>query len=239
MITLTSVTKKFGDSIAVDNLSLKLNKGEIYCLIGPNGSGKTTTIKMVTGLYLPTKGQIEVGGFDITKNPAQAKSLFGYIPDEPFIWPKLTGLEFLYFVGSVFGMDKEKMESRINSFLEIFEIGGVLDGRVEDFSRGTKQKLTIIAAFLHNPKILIIDEPIVGLDPQSAKISLTLFEKFAKKGGSILLATHTLSAAERIGHRFGLLKKGKLVEEGTLDQLVKTAGLKAVNLEEIYLKLTQ
>jgi ABC-2 type transport system ATP-binding protein len=239
MIELKQVSKKFGEKLAVKDLSLKIGKGEIFCLIGPNGSGKTTTIKMITGLLFPDGGAVAVNNLDIVKEPLLAKKIVGYIPDEPFVWEKLTGEEFIYFVAGMYGISPAETSKKLSEFLKIFPIKEILAGHFEDYSRGTKQKVTIISALIHDPQVLVVDEPIVGLDPQSATAALDLFKAFAKKGGSVLLATHTLTAAQKIGDRFGLLKDGEMVVEGSWSQLISKSKLKNPSLEEIYLELVK
>ncbi len=236
-ISLKNVTKTFGKVTAVDNLSLDIRKGELYGFIGPNGSGKTTTIKMMTGLYRPNSGTVVVGGSDIEKEPEKAKATFGYIPDEPFIYERMTGREFLYLVGALYGMRREKTTKRLESLKPIFPVEQILDEYAENYSRGNKQKLTILAALLHGPKILIIDEPIVGLDPESTRGVKKLFKDFTREGGTIFVATHTLSFAQDMCTRIGILKDGKILEEGTIKDLQKKARLESRSLEELYLRL--
>ena len=236
-ISLKNVTKTFGKVTAVDNLSLDIKEGELYGFIGPNGSGKTTTIKMMTGLYRPNSGTIVVGGSDIEKEPEKAKATFGYIPDEPFIYERMTGREFLYLVGALYGMRREMTTKRIENFKSIFPLEEILDEYAENYSRGNKQKLTILAALLHSPKILVVDEPIVGLDPESARGVKKLFKDFTREGGTIFVATHTLSFAQEVCTRIGILKDGKMLEEGTLAELKAKARLQSRSLEDLYLRL--
>lgn len=236
MIKISNLTKKFGQLVAVDNLNLEIKKGEIFGFIGPNGAGKTTTIKMLTGILAPTSGKIEIGGFDIQKKPVEAKKLIGYIPDDPYVYPELSGREFLYLVGRLFQV--KNLENKIKKLPSIYKIENIIDGPFKDYSRGNKQKLTILAALLHQPKILIIDEPILGLDPWSAQVTIKIFKDFAQKGGTIFVSTHTLSVAEEICTRIGVIDKGKLIFEGTIQKLEKVVQEKHKHLEELYLKLT-
>lgn len=238
-ILLKGVTKKFGKTTAVDNLNLDIKEGEIYGFIGPNGSGKTTTIKMMAGIYKPSAGEIEIEGHSIEKEPEKAKSIFGYIPDEPFIYERMTGREFLYLVGALYKIPKNEVAKKIEELVDLFPIKGIIDGYAESYSRGNKQKLIILAALLHSPQILLIDEPIVGLDPESARITKRLLEKFSQKGGTIFVATHTLSYIQNICTRIGVQKEGKLIVEGTLDELQKQAQSESRSLEELYLKLAK
>ena len=237
MIELSKLTKKFEGKTAVENLSIKIGPGEIYGVIGPNGSGKTTTIKMMTGIISPTDGTIKIDGVEIQEEPVEVKAKIGYIPDDPFVWEKLTGREFIHFVSSMYGLHHKTIESELLKYLKLFPIEDVLDNFVGNYSRGTKQKLTIIAALIHKPKILVIDEPIVGLDPESIERALSIFSDFSKMGGSIFLATHTLTAVQKLCNRVGLLKEGKLIEEGTIESLGKKAKISSKNIEEIYFKL--
>lgn len=232
MIKTFNLTKKFGQLVVVDNLNLEIKKGEIFGFIGPNGAGKTTTIKMLTGILAPTAGKIEIGGFDIQKEPVKTKQIIGYIPDDPYVYPELSGREFLCLMGELFRV--KNLEQKIKKLPLIYKIEKIIDGPFKDYSRGNKQKLTILAALLHQPKILIIDEPILGLDPWSAQVTIKLFKDFVQKGGTIFLSTHTLSVAEEICTRIGVIDKGRLIFEGTIKELEK----RGRHLEELYLKLT-
>lgn len=239
MIKLQEVVKKFGDHIAVNKVSLEIRPGELYSLIGPNGSGKTTIIKMVAGLLRPTGGRILVNDLDTTKEPEKTKSALGYITDEPAIWEGMTGREFLQIVGALWGMSPKEREAKIEENLKLFDLAADLNQPFEDYSRGSKQKLTILAALLHSPKVLLVDEPIVGLDPTSATEAKHLFRNFADKGGAVLLVTHTLPVAAEISDRIGLLDKGSLRAEGSLAELRSSAGLSShASLEDVYKKLT-
>jgi len=236
MIKTSNLTKRFGRLVAVNKLNLKIKKGEIFGFIGPNGAGKTTTIKMLTGILAPTSGKIEIGGIDIQKEPVKAKQLIGYIPDDPYVYPELSGREFLYLVGRLFRV--ENLEKKIEKLPTIYKIENIIDGPFKDYSRGNKQKLTILAALLHQPQVLIIDEPILGLDPWSAQVTIKLFREFVQKGGTIFVSTHTLSVAEAICERIGVIDEGKLIFEGTMEKLEKVVKEKDKHLEELYLKLT-
>lgn len=239
MLVLKNLTKKFGDFIAVDNLNLSVAGGEIYSFLGPNGSGKTTTIKMITGIYKPTAGQVLIKGYDIEKQPLAAKAVIGYIPDDPFVYEQLTGREFLHFVGTLFNIPEEVRQKKIEQLLKLFPILEVVDGYFGSFSRGTKQKLTILAALLHDPQLLIIDEPMVGLDPQSAHIFKQLLKEFVANGQrAVFVSTHSLEVAQSICSRIGIINHGQLVKEGTLAQLQQELNLKQGSLEEIFLTIT-
>ena len=238
MIELTDVSKTFGETVAVDNLSLRVEPGEIFGFLGPNGAGKTTTIKMMTGLYRPTKGRLVIGGYDIAVEPLKAKALIGYIPDEPFVYEQLTGVEFLSFIGAVYGIPEPERRRRIEKLLRIFPIAEVVDGYFGDFSRGTKQKITILAALLHEPRVLIIDEPMVGLDPQSVRIVKDLLRDFVAGGErAVLMSTHSLNIAESVCGRIAIINRGRLQQEGTLDELRHKAQMDQGSLEELFLKI--
>ncbi|MBI4457729.1 ABC transporter ATP-binding protein [Candidatus Uhrbacteria bacterium] len=236
-LELKNVTKKFGDLTAVKQLSLHVHPGEIYGLIGPNGSGKTTTIKMIAGLYRPTKGSLKVAGIDTGEGPIAAKRLVGYVPDDPVAYGRLTGREFLEFVGELYGMERDRRDRAIEKLLADYRLGVLADGLFELYSRGNKQKISFIAALLHEPKLLLVDEPMVGLDPESARITERLLQAFADRGGTVLLSTHTLSVAEDVCHRLGILKEGELVEEGRISQLKTAAGMDRGSLTDIYTKI--
>lgn len=238
-ISLERLTKRFGPLTAVQDLSLHVDPGEIYGLIGPNGSGKTTTVKMLTGLYRPTAGRIVVGGMDLLATPEPAKRAMGYVPDEPFIYDRLSGREFLHLMGELYGVPRAARAARIDRLLPIFPLAAVIDTYAGSYSRGNKQKLAILAALLHQPRVLVIDEPIVGLDPESAITTRELLRTFAAEGGAILLCTHTLAFAEALCHRLGLLRDGVLVHEGDLASMRRTAARPDASLEALYLHFTR
>lgn len=239
MLKVEQLTKKFGSSVAVDGVNFSIGHGEVFSLIGPNSSGKTTIVKTIAGLLHADKGQVVIGGYDIATQPLLAKNLIGYIPDEPSLWSGITGEEFLHFVGALYGIDAKARTKRIIELLPIFHLEDIQKDYFENYSRGNKQKFSILAALLHEPKLLLVDEPIVGLDPESAQIARALFAEFAKNGGSVLLVTHTLPVAEVISTRIGVLKNGKLLSVGTLSELRTEAGTKEhSSLEDIYTMLT-
>ncbi len=237
MLILKKLTKKFSSITAVNNLSLEIPKGEVFILVGPNGAGKTTTIKMICGIYKPNAGEVLIDNIDVQKEPEKAKTKIGYIPDDPFIYDKLSGRDFLYFVGSLFLMSKNQIAQQIKKYLEVYPITDLLDIPFASLSRGSKQKFSIIAALIHNPNLLVIDEPIVGLDPESANATKDLFLDFKSNGGTIFLSTHTLSFAEKIADIIGILHKGKLIETGTITQLRKKAHSQKASLEDLFLKI--
>ncbi len=240
MLEVKNLNKKFGNTTAINDISFQINPGEIYSLIGPNGSGKTTIVKIIAGLLQADSGEILVGHNNINTKGEEVKSITGYISDEPAIWSNLTGEEYLNFVGALYNISEKEKEKRIQELLMIFNLQGIEKGYFQDYSRGNKQKFTILAALLHRPKLLLIDEPIVGLDPTSSEITQSELKKFAHAGGAVLLVTHTLSVAQAISSRIGILKNGKLITSGTYHELAYQAkkGDNA-NLDIIYKVLTK
>jgi len=239
MLELKKTSKQFNRTQAVKEVDLKIEPGKIFSLIGPNGSGKTTIIKLVAGLLRPTSGRIIINGVDMGLEPVRAKSHVGYIPDEPTAWDAVTGEEFLHLVGALYGIPEKERTRQIPDLLDRFGLAGVEKDYFEDYSRGNKQKFTILAALLHSPKLLLIDEPIVGLDPVSAEKAENIFREFAGQGGSVLMVTHTLPVAERVSDRIGLLDQGRLAAAGSLDHLRSQAGLdKTAGLDRVYKNLT-
>lgn len=239
MLAVKNLTKQFGSHAAVHDVSFSVAANEIFSLIGPNGSGKTTIVKNIVGLLHPSIGSVTVGGFDVVEKPREAKSLIGYIPDEPNVWQKMTGEEFLHFVGTLYEMDEESRIRKIRELLPIFHLEKITGQYFEEYSRGNKQKFSILAALLHSPRLLIIDEPIVGLDPTSARIAQRVFADFASGGGAILLVTHTLSVAQILATKIGVLKNGRLVASGTFEELKKEAGIHkhSATLDDVYAAL--
>jgi len=240
VVDINNLSKTLGNLPAIDNLTFSHAKREKIALIGPNGSGKTTLVKLITGLLRPAAGTIKIQGIDVAVDPVRTKSLLGYVPDEPSVWNHLTGEEFLHLVGSLYGIDQDKRKSRIENLLAIYDLRGVEKGYFQNYSRGNKQKFAVLAALLHEPKLLVIDEPIVGLDPESISATKKLLTEFAKDGGTVLMVTHLLQIAQDIATTIGVLKLGKLIEFGSLSKLREKAHLSAnVPLEEVYLRLTQ
>ena len=239
MIELRNVTKKFGSFTAVDNISLVVPAGEFFGFLGPNGAGKTTTIKMMAGLFAPTSGQILMNGYDVVKNPIEAKSFTSYVPDQPFLYDKLTGREFLYFIGGLYKMDKKAIAKKIEEVIEHFDIGEWVDKRTEDYSQGMRQRVTIAAALVHEPKAFIIDEPMVGLDPKSAKIVRETLKMMARQGVSIFMSTHSLPTAEELCDRVGFIKDGRLVFLGTQENLQTYKQKFDGKFESVFLELTK
>jgi len=239
MIDLRSVTKKFGSFTAVDNISLVVPPGDLVGFLGPNGAGKTTTIKMMAGLFSPTSGQIFINGYDTVKEPLQAKSVTSYVPDQPFLYDKLTGREFLYFIGGLYKMEKKIVARKIEEVIGHLEIGEWVDKRTEDYSQGMRQRVTIAAALIHEPKVFIIDEPMVGLDPRSSKIVRETLKLMARRGVSIFMSTHSLSIAEELCDRVGFIKDGRLVFLGTQENLQAYKQKFDGRFESVFLELTK
>ncbi len=239
MLEIKNLSKKFSDFMAVKDVSLKLEKGEFFSLIGPNGSGKTTIIKNILGLLHPSSGDVLIEGKSIKSSALKAKALMGYIPDEPRIWTHITGEEFLYFSGALYGMKKEEIAKKIPNLLNHFSLEGIAKKYFENYSRGNKQKFVILAALLHNPKLILIDEPIVGLDPKSAKTAMDLMSNFCKEGGTVFMTTHTLQVAQKYSSRIGVLHEGRIIAVDNLEGLRERVGNKEASLSEIYFNFTK
>ena len=238
MIEIEGVVKRFGSHTAVAGLDLKVQTGEIFGFLGPNGAGKTTTVKCVTGLLKPTAGRVRVAGFDLATQTLEAKRSMGLVPDEPFVYPKLTGVEYLRFVGELYGARLSDMKARIPDLLEMFELapwGGEL---VESYSHGMRQKLVLAGILLHEPKVLILDEPMVGLDPKSGRLVKDIFLKLAERGTTIFMCTHVLEIAEKLCDRVGIMIEGRMIACGTVAELEAQAKTKGSDLEGIFLSLT-
>jgi ABC-2 type transport system ATP-binding protein len=239
MIQIQNLTKKFGDFTAVDGLSLRVETGEFFGFLGPNGAGKTTTIKVMTGLYAPTSGGVQINGFDIQREPLKAKERLGYVPDMPFLYDKLTGREFLFFKGGLFGIDKRILQSKIEETVDRFEMGDWVDKRTEDYSQGMRQRLTIAATLLHDPNVIIIDELMVGLDPRSARIVKDALKERTHTGGVVFMSTHSLPTAEELCDRIGIIHHGKLIFLDTLGKLRDQKQKLDGTLESLFLELTK
>ena len=239
MLKLTNLTKKFGNFTAVNNINLEIKAGDFFGFLGQNGAGKTTTIKMITGLYKPTLGTVQVDGYDIQKDHIEAKKLIGYIPDQPFLYEKLTGREFLYFCGGINNIEKNIVKNKIDETIEQLNIDDWIDKRSEEYSQGMKQRISIASALLHNPKLIIVDEPMVGLDPQSALIIKNVLKERAEKGAAIFMSTHSLNVAEEICSRIGIIKDGKMIFEDENEVIEQIISSDHQNLESLFLHLTR
>ncbi|MGQ9602612.1 MAG: ABC transporter ATP-binding protein [bacterium] len=238
MISIRNLTKKYDSLTAVEDLSLDIRPGEVFGFLGPNGAGKTTTIKMICGLLLPTSGTVSICGYDVVRQPMQAKSRIGLVPDTPVIYKKLTGREFVRFVGELYGVDSAIIDRRCNEIFEIFELNNSADQLIETYSHGMKQKVMITAALVHDPDVLVLDEPTVGLDPRSAKVIKDLLRGLSKNGKTVFMSTHILEIAERVCDRVGIINKGKLIAIGSIDDLKSKSKHGLVSLEDIFLELT-
>lgn len=240
MLTIQDVSKSYqkGKVKAVDGLNLNVLPGEIFGFLGPNGSGKTTTIKMIVGLLRQDKGEITVQGKSTLKDPMGVKQIVGYVPDNPDLYDKLTGLEYLNFIADVYRVDNVTRRQRILRMLEMFELQNAVGDLIGSFSHGMKQKLALTAALVHDPLLLILDEPMVGLDPRSAHLFKELMNEHCKKGNTVFFSTHVLDVAERLCHRVGIIKHGHLIASGTMEELRKDAA-ETRTLESIFLELTE
>lgn len=242
MIETQGLTKRYGDLVAVDSLDLKVEPGEIFGFLGPNGAGKTTTIRMLAGLLIPTSGEVKVCGFDVQKEPVKVKSLIGFVPDTPDVYEKLTAKELLQFVADLRKIPDSQAERKIQELLGLFDLLERQDELLGGYSHGMKQKVILAAALLGSPKVMFLDEPTVGLDPKSARLVKDVLVQVAQEGGTVFLSTHILEIAERMCHRVGIIQKGRLLTEGTIDDLRqkvgKGAGGENASLEDLFLKLT-
>ena len=237
MIKLENITKIFGkDFKAVDSLNMEIIEGQIYGFLGPNGAGKTTTLKMLTGILTPDSGKISINGFDIEKNPNEAKMQFAFVSDDPDAFLKLKGIEYLKFIAKVYGVSDQECKDAIFKYSEIFEMNNVLNDRIESYSHGMRQKLGIIAALVHNPKVWILDEPLTGLDPKSSHTLKKMMREHADNGNIVLFSTHVLEVAEKICDHLFIINSGKLIYDGKMDELKSK---KDSSLEEIFLELVE
>jgi ABC-2 type transport system ATP-binding protein len=238
MIRLENLTKLYGSFVAVDDISLHIPKGLLYGFLGPNGAGKTTTLRMIAGILRPTQGRVLLGGDDVQAQPLRAKQRLGFIPDRPFVYDKLTGAEFLRFVAGLYGQDGESVDRRIHELLEVFELTSWKDELVEAYSHGMRQKLIISSALIHRPECIVVDEPMVGLDPKGARLLKDIFRQFVQRGGTVLMSTHTLEVAEAMCDRIAIIQHGRLVASGSLDDVRRQHAAGSTGLEELFLKLT-
>ena len=239
MLKLTNLSKKFGNFTAVNNINIEINAGDFFGFLGQNGAGKTTTIKMITGLYAPTNGTVHIGGFDIQKNNIEAKRLTGYIPDQPFLYEKLTGKEFLYFCGGLYKIEKGKLKNKIDETIDQLKIEQWIDKRTEEYSQGMKQRIAIASALLHDPQLLVVDEPMVGLDPQSALVVKNVLIEKSSQGVAIFMSTHSLNVAEEVCSRIGIIKDGQMIFEDNKEIVEEIKGTDHQNLESLFLHLTK
>jgi ABC-2 type transport system ATP-binding protein len=239
MIKLIHLTKVFRGLRAVDDVNLEIERGTIFGFLGPNGAGKTTTIRLMAGVLKPTEGRIIIDGMDISEEPAEVKRCTGFVPDRPFLYEKLTASEFLYFIAGLYGLaDRASFKDRMSGLLELFDLFHWKDELIESYSHGMKQRLVMCGALLHEPKVLIVDEPIVGLDPRGARLVKDIFRDRAKAGTTIFMSTHSLEVAQEVCEEIAIIQAGKIIATGSAEELRKIAGVDG-NLESIFLKLTE
>jgi ABC-2 type transport system ATP-binding protein len=236
MIKLINLTKKYGKLTAVNSINLEVASGEVFGFLGPNGAGKTTTIKMMAGLLQPTGGSALIGGFDIQKEPLKAKFITGFIPDRPFLYEKLTAAEFMLFVARLYEM--KDSHRRIDELLDLFGLPEWKNELVENFSHGMKQRLVMASALLHHPQVLVVDEPMVGLDPRGARLVKDIFKDLASKGTTVFMSTHTLEIVEQMCTRVAIINNGDIIAHGSVEELGRMARMENSHLEPIFLRLT-
>jgi ABC-2 type transport system ATP-binding protein len=237
MIEVNHVTKRYGTKLAVRDLTLSVPDGQLFAFLGPNGAGKTTTIKMLCGLLFPTEGTVRIGGFDICTQGDQARQLISYVPDQPYLYDKLTGREFLQFIADLYGMSPTDCARRMDEVITLFSLADFVDDLTERYSHGMRQRTVFAAALLHEPKLLIVDEPTVGLDPKSIRLLKDILRTQATNGTTVFLSTHSLDIAQELADRIGIVDHGTLIGYGTLDTLRQQASLDG-SLEDVFLKLT-
>jgi ABC-2 type transport system ATP-binding protein len=239
MIELKNLTKRFGNVVAVNRLNLSVSKGEIFGFIGPNGAGKTTTLRMMGGVLAPTEGTVVIDGLNMASEPEKAKKRIGFIPDRPFLYEKLTGMEFLRFTADLYEIKDDLFRKKSEEVLKKFLLYDWGDELIESYSHGMKQRLIISAAILHDPKVIVVDEPMVGLDPAGIKMVKGLIRDLAQKGTTLFMSTHTLTMAEDVCDRIGIIHKGVLIAIGTIEELKRRAQVQEGDLEEVFLILTE
>jgi len=238
VIIVDKMTKEYGPVQAVKNINLTVAQGQFFGFLGPNGAGKTTTIKIMVGLLKPTRGNITIGGYNINEFPLQARKITGYIPDKPFLYDKLTGREFLDFIARLYGLDMGQAREKSEQYLEIFKLREWGDELIESYSHGMKQKIVITSALLHDPQVIIVDEPMVGLDPEGALLVKNILRQRAHQGVTIFMSTHTLAIAQQLCDRIAIIHKGTIIADGSIDELKKKVSAGTEELEDIFLELT-
>lgn len=239
MIELLHVSRNYGAKLAVDDLTLSIPAGELFAFLGPNGAGKTTTIKMLVGLLRPTHGELRLAGFDISKSPREAHQRMSYVPDTPYLYDKLTGREFLQFIADMYGLPAVEARQRIERDIKRFELAEFVDNLAESYSHGMKQRLVFASALLHDPAVMVIDEPMVGLDPRSARLLKDLLRARADAGMTIFMSTHTLDVVEEIADRIGVIHCGRLRFLGTIDEMRHQLSMHGSSLEQLFLEITE
>jgi ABC-2 type transport system ATP-binding protein len=238
MIQLEHVSKRYGGKVAVDDLNLAVSRGELFAFLGPNGAGKTTTIKMMCGLLFPSAGRVRIGGFDLHSHGREARQLISYVPDQPFLYEKLTGREVLQFVADMYALPAHHARERMERMIELFGLADFVDDLTQNYSHGMRQRTVFAAAILHEPQVLIVDEPTVGLDPRSVRLLKDLLREETKRGVTVFLSTHSLDIAQELADRIGVVAHGRLIGCGTLEMLRGQAALDGT-LEEVFLKMTE
>jgi ABC-2 type transport system ATP-binding protein len=238
LIETRNLVKKYGDKLAVNDVSFDVHGGEVFGFLGPNGAGKTTTIKIIVGLLQPSSGTVKVAGYDVQAQPLQAKAASGYVPDTPNLYAKLTGRELLRFVGDLYNLDRAQTVRRIDELLRMFDLSAAADDTVDSYSHGMQQKASLAAALMHDPRVLVLDEPTVGLDPKSARLIKDILRQMAERGAAVFLSTHILEIAERMCDRIGIINKGALIASGTMAELRNLGKSGETSLEDIFLSLT-
>lgn len=239
MIAITNLTKRYGRFTALNKLNLSVTPGEIFGFIGPNGAGKTTTIRIIGGILAPTEGDVMIAGFDMGREPARAKARIGFIPDRPFLYEKLTGWEFMRFSADLYGVTQEHFMEKAVELLKMFSLWDWAHELIESYSHGMKQRLIFSAAFLHDPSVIIVDEPMVGLDPTGIRMVKDLLKSQARAGKTVFMSTHSLGVAEDICDRIGIIHHGEMIATGTTNDLRKTAGFEEADLEAVFLRITE
>ncbi|HLO14781.1 MAG TPA: ABC transporter ATP-binding protein [Anaerolineales bacterium] len=238
LIEAHSLTKRYGDKVAVDNVSFAVYSGEVFGFLGPNGAGKTSTIKMIVGLLQPTSGTVSVAGHDVQTQARLAKASCGYVPDTPNLYAKLSGQELLRFVGDLYDLDRIQAARRSDELLRMFELTSAANDTIDSYSHGMQQKISLAAALMHDPRVLVLDEPTVGLDPKSARLIKDILRQLADRGAAVMLSTHILEIAERMCDRIGIINKGQLIAVGTMAELRMLDKTGQTSLEDIFLRLT-
>jgi ABC-2 type transport system ATP-binding protein len=238
LIETRNLVKRYGDALAVNDVSFDVHAGEVFGFLGPNGAGKTTTIKMIVGLLRPTSGGVRVAGHDVAGEPLEAKAASGYVPDTPNLYAKLTARELLRFVADLYGLDRGQVAHRIDELMRMFDLAAAADDTIDSYSHGMQQKVSLAAALMHDPRVLVLDEPTVGLDPRSARLIKDILRQMADRGSAIMLSTHILEIAERMCDRVGIINHGQLIAVGTMDELRALDSSGEASLEDIFLSLT-
>lgn len=239
MIIFSQIKKKYGDFYALKSLDLSINKGELFGFLGPNGAGKTTLIRILTGIIKPTSGTVHIAEHNLFEAPEKAKALLGYVPDRPYLYEKLTPIEYFDFMGGLYSVNKDRIREKGEEMLKMFDLWERRNELIESFSHGMKQKVAMSAAILHDPQIFVVDEPTVGLDPRSVKMAKNYFKRLISEGKTVFLTTHTLSVAQDLCDRIAIIRQGEIVALGNMEELQTRAKMPGNNLESVFLKITE